>query len=116
MNRDKDKIITNILDNKLGLSSEEKGWLAKYIKPPQYPITVDVLNSKMSEKFGDKNRKRDIKHYLKHDANYSYKKGSSMLYAGATRQNILLQSIYSSCMIGDISKWNYLVNIDEASF
>ena len=39
-----------------------------------------------------------------------------MLYAGASKQNILLQSIYSSYMLGKVSRGNYLVNIDEASF
>ena len=39
-----------------------------------------------------------------------------MLYAGATRQNLLLQSIYSSSMLEDISKGSNFVNIDEANF
>ena len=111
-----ERLKVNIFENPLQLNHDEKNWLNDNILPPQYPIKIDQLNVKMSELFGEKNRKREIKYYIKHKANYSYKKGSSMLYAGASKQNILLQSIYSSYMLGKVSRGNYLVNIDEASF
>ena len=38
-----------------------------------------------------------------------------MLYAGATKLKSLIESKYSLCRIGEISKLNYLINKDEAS-
>ena len=56
LNMDKKKRCLNIFENKYNLRDDEKNWLVKYIEPPQYPITVDSLNAKMSELFSEKNR------------------------------------------------------------
>ena len=47
---------------------------------------------------------------------YSYKKGSPMLKAGANQNNLILQSIFSSRVLLDITQGKYIFNIDEATF
>ena len=45
------------------------------MKPLQKPLTIDIINNEITKSFDSKNRKRDIKAYLKKSLNYSYKKG-----------------------------------------
>ena len=106
----------NILDDSLGLNQYERDWIKANIKPPQYPTNISKLDDKLSNIFGFKNRKRDIKLYLKDYMKYSYKKGSSMLKTGANENNLILQSIFSSRVLLDITQGKYIFNIDEASF
>ena len=44
---------------------EENKWIIENIKPPWYPLTIEKLNTKMSKIFEIKDRRRDIKHFLK---------------------------------------------------
>ena len=106
----------NILDDSLGLNQYERDWIKANIKPPQYPTNVSKLDDKLLNIFGFKNKKRDIKLYLKDYMKYSYKKGSSMLKTGANKNNLILQSIFSSRVLLDITQGKYIFNIDEASF
>ena len=106
----------NILDDSLGLNQYERDWIKANIKPPQYPTNISKLDDTLSNIFGFKNRKRDIKLYLKDYMKYSYKKGSSMLKTGANENNLILQSIFSSRVLLDITQGKYIFNIDEASF
>ena len=61
------------LSNKLNY--EEKQLIKELVKLPQKPLTIDMINNEITKSFGAKNRKRDIKAYLKKSLNYSYKKG-----------------------------------------
>ena len=70
----------------------------------------------MIENFGNKNRKRDIKYFLKNKLNFSYKRGSSKPKAFSSNRNKLFQVIYSSKILRNINNDKYLINIDEASF
>ena len=99
-----------------GLNKKEQDWIILNIIPPQYPLTINNLNQRMSNIFGQKERKRDIKKFLKENMRYSYKKGSSMLKQGFSNRNLMQQSIFSSRVLLDILKGKYLINIDEASF
>ena len=106
----------NVFDWPIGLSQNEIKWLKLNIIPPQYPLTINKLDSKMSEVFYTKNRKQKIKFYLKRQMKYSYKKGSSMLKIGSNERNLVQQSIFSSRALLDICKGKYFINIDESSF
>ena len=70
----------------------------------------------MNDIFCPKNRKRDIKNYLKNELNLSYKKGSSTTKSGASEHTKLLQSIFSANILDQIYDNKYLVSIDEAWF
>ena len=70
----------------------------------------------MNDIFCPKNRKRDIKNYLKNKLNLSYKKGSSTTKSGDSEHTKLLQSIFSDNILDQIYDNKYLVSIDEAWF
>ena len=99
----------NVFDWPIGLSQNEIKWLKLNIIPPQYPLTINKLDSKMSEVFYTRNRKQKIKFYLKRQMKYSYKKGSSMLKIGSNERNLVQQSIFSSRALLDICKENTLL-------
>ena len=50
----------------------------------------------MSEFFPVKNRKRDIKRFLKQEIKFSYKRGGSKIINGVSERNKLQQSLFSS--------------------
>ena len=54
------------------------------MKPPQKPLTINIINIEITKSFGSNNRKRDIKAYLKKSLNYSYEKGGATTLKGAT--------------------------------
>ena len=112
----KTKVKVNLISNYKKLSKEEENWLMINTTPPQPPLTIEKLNLKMNEIYGFKERKRDIKFYLKTKLNFSYKKGSSKPPPFVNTGNKLFQVIYSSKMLKNINSDKILVNIDEASF
>ena len=84
--------------------------------PPQTPLTIDKLNLKMIENFGDKDQKRDIKYFLNNKLNFSYRRKNFKPKAFSSNRNKSFQVIYSSKMLRNINNDKYLINIDEASF
>ena len=40
-------------------------FIGEYMWPPQIPLTINSINKEIGEVFGSKDRKRDIKLYLK---------------------------------------------------
>ena len=106
----------NIMNCNDNLSKEDKNWIQENIRPPKPPITIEKLNNKMSALFPERNRKRDIKKFLKCDMRFSYKKGSSKVINWLTSKNEVFQSIFSSRCWSKILEGKYLINIDEASF
>ena len=107
---------THCIKDEGNLNIEEKNFIINNVSPPQPPITIDGLDSKMSNVFQSKNRKRDIKLFLKKEMNYSYKNGGSKIINASTQRNTILQSIFSSRWLANILDGKYFVNIDEASF
>ena len=47
------------------LNYEEKQLIKELVKPPPKPLTIDIINNEITKSFCSKNRKRDIKAYLK---------------------------------------------------
>ena len=70
---------THCIKDEGNLNIEEKNFIVNNVSPLQPLITIDGLDSKMSNVFQSKNRKRDIKLLLKKEMNYSYKKGGSKI-------------------------------------
>ena len=70
----------------------------------------------MCEVFSIKDRKREIKFFLKKVMNYSYKRGGSKVINWETKQSKIYQSIYSSRCLTKLLEEKYMINIDEASF
>ena len=102
------------LSNKLNY--EEKQLIKELVKPPQKPLTIDIINNEITKSFGAKNRKRDIKSYLKKSLNYSYKKGGATTFKGATERALYFQSIFSSKILCEIMNNKLIINIDEWVF
>ena len=98
------------------LNSEERQFVTDYVRPPQLPWTIQSINDRLNHNFGVKNRKRDIKEYLKNSLKYSYKKGGSTTYKGASEKTKYLQSIFSSKLLREILNDKLIINIDEWSF
>ena len=48
------------IDSLNHLNPYEKEYIIKAITPPQYPITIEKLDQSLSNKFGERNRKRQI--------------------------------------------------------
>ena len=114
LNSESEKI--NILYDNEGLNNEERRWIEKQIIPPQAPLTIEKLNKNMCEVFSIKDRKREIKFFLKKVMNYSYKRGGSKVINWETKQSKIYQSIYSSRCLTKLLEEKYMINIDEASF
>ena len=102
--------------NKNKLNNQEKLWIVNNVQPPKPPLTICKLNWKMSQFFEKKDRRREIKCFLKDELNYTYKKGSATTISGASQYTKLLQSIFSSRILWKLYDNNLLINIDEASF
>ena len=83
------------------------------MKPHQKPLTTDIINNEITKSFGSKNRKRDIKAYLKKSLNYSYKKGRATTFKGATERAHYFQSIFSSKILCEIMNDKLIINVDE---
>ena len=99
------------LSNKLNY--EEKQLNKELVKSLQKPLTIDIINNEITKSFGPKNRKRDIKEYLKKSLNYSYKKGGAITLKGATEKSLYFQSIFSSKILSEIMNDKLIINIDE---
>ena len=98
------------------LNEDERKWIRDNTFPPQPPLTVAKINNDMNETFGIRDRRREIKRYLKNDMKFSYKKGNSTTLKGGSLQILLMQSIFSSRILSQIYQDRYLISIDEASF
>ena len=61
------------------------------MRPPQIPLTINSTNEETEKVFGSKDRKRDIKLYLKYWLNYSYKKGGADTLKGESLRTKYLQ-------------------------
>ena len=105
----------NRVSNK-NLSQDEKIFVREYIKPPQLPLTISNINEELSRNFGVKNRKREIKDYIKTNLNYSYKRGGSTTFKGESERIKYQQSIFSSRLLIEILNRKLIINIDECSF
>ena len=105
------------LDQKYGcLNAEEQNFIKTYVQPPQIPLTIQRIGSELDNLFGVKDRKRDIKYFLKNQINYSYKKGSSTTLRGGSKIIKYQQSIFSSRVLADILNNKLIINIDECVF
>ena len=62
---------TIFLANQSKLSLKEIKFIGEYVRPPQIPLTINSINEEIGKVFGSKDRKRDIKLYLKNWLNYS---------------------------------------------
>ena len=51
--------------------------IKSWVRPPQYPLTLDKIWLSINNKIGISVNKRKVKELLKNSLNYSYKKGSS---------------------------------------
>ena len=56
------------------LNNTEKNYIKAYIEPPQIPLTVQNIDNELGKKFWVRERKREIKRYLKFDLKYSFEK------------------------------------------
>ena len=106
----------NAISSDYKFDREEETWIKKNVIPPQLPLTIAKLNKEMSEIFPVKNRKRDIKRFLKQEMKFSYKRGGSKIINGVSERNKLQQSLFSSRILSKILNTKLLINIDEASF
>ena len=86
------------------------------MKPPQKPLSIDFINSEITKSFGAKNRKRDIKAYLKKSLNYSYIKGGATTLKGATEKVLYFQSIFSSKILCEIMSDKLIIIVGEWEF
>ena len=86
------------------------------MEPPQKPLTINIINNEITKSFGSKNRKRDIKTYLKKSLNYSYKKGGATTLKGATEKALYFQFIFSSKILCEIMRDKMIINVDEWVF
>ena len=103
-------------DESTNLNTEEQEFIREYVIPPQIPLTIWKLNDQLNAKFELKDRKRDIKLFLKNLLNYSYKKGGSTTIKGGSLQIKIAQSIFSAKILQLIYKDYLIINIDECSF
>ena len=105
-----------IVLNSKTMELDEYRFVKEYVQPPQIPLTIETINNKLNHNFGVRNRKRDIKKYLKDSLNYSYKKGGATTYSGANERSKYLQSIFSSRVLTEILNDKLIINIDEWVF
>ena len=91
-------------------------FIEEFVRPPQIPLTINCINEVLNKGFESKCRKRDIKLYLKHWINYSYKKGGSSTLKGGNLRTQYLQWIFSSRTITLVLENKLLINIDEWIF
>ena len=61
--RNQFSIKTHCIKDEGNLNIEEKNFIINNVSPPQPPITIDGIDSKMSNVFQSKNIKRDIKFF-----------------------------------------------------
>ena len=59
------------------LSIEEQHWIRDFVKPPKYPLNINLISDWLRNQFGVLHKKRVIKSYLKNVLNYSFKKRKS---------------------------------------
>ena len=104
------------MNKEFKLSQEERRFIRTYSKPPQIPLTIKSINELLNKKFWEKERKRDIKNYLKSELNYSYKKGGSTTYKGGSKEILYQKSIFSSRLLVQILEKKLIINIDESVF
>ena len=83
------------------------------MKPPQKPLTIDIINNEITKSFGYKNRKKDIKAYLKKSLNYSYKKEGVTTLKGSTEKALYFKSIFSSKILCEIMNDKLIINVSE---
>ena len=98
------------------LNKEERKFIKEYVQTPQFPLTLQSINNELNQKFWEKERKRDIKNYLKSELKYTYKKGSSTTSKSGSDSIKYQQSIFSARILQEIISNKILINIDECSF
>ena len=98
------------------LNKEEKLMIKEFIRPPQIPLTIKIINDEISKWFGAKDRRRDIKEYLKKSLKYSYKKKGATTFKGGSERTKYLQSIFSSKILNEIMSDKLIISVDEWVF
>ena len=109
------KLNVSMLKNSI-LLNEEKDFIKEYVKPPQNPLTIKIINLLLNKKIDVRDRKRDIRNMLKDEFLYSFKKGGSTTIKGGSDITSIQQSIFSSRMLKMICDDYLIINIDECSF
>ena len=105
----------NCIDS-IKLNKEEKLMIKEFIRPPQIPLTIKSINDEISKCFGEKDRRRYIKEYLKKSLKYSYKKGGATTFKGGSERTKYLQSIFSSKILNEIMSDKLINSVDEWVF
>ena len=106
----------NIYKDIFGLNKNEMNLISEYIKPPKAPLTIKNILNMWNSSVKNEIKAKDISNFIKKNLNYSYKKGSSTSFRGASRKIHLQQKIFSWRMLKNILMKKYIVNIDESSF
>ena len=102
--------------NRSKLSLKQKQWIDEYVRPPTYPTTLSQIINKLELEFKTPAKKRDVKAYLKKEANFSFKKGSLRHSNSVLEKNLLFQVLFNCNFLSQILDSKYLFNIDECCF
>ena len=83
---------------------------------PQNRLQLIIFRARLRENFGRIPSRRQTIKYLNKDLKYSFKKGSSRSVLSKNLQLEYIQTIFAWRILEFISKGDYIINVDEASF
>ena len=86
------------------------------VEPPTTPLTIKWILDRWCSIDNTYIKQKNIANYLKRHLNYSFKKGSSTTYKGASNKVMLQQSIFAWRILSRVLSNKYIINIDESSF
>ena len=98
------------------LTEQAEEVLRIYIKPPQRPITIEMIKKMIYEQTGEDYGKHCITKFIKNKLKYCFKKGSSRPPQYADDKTQLIKYLYWTEFLSMTLKGDIIINIDESSF
>ena len=98
------------------MTDEEKKYIKFLVTPPRPPLTIKLINEKLSNVFGQRDRAKKIRQFMKSDMRYSFKKGSSRPFKVLSPKSDIMNGIFWWKLLSLICRDALIINIDESSF
>ena len=108
--------ISRKITNDYRIILEEEELIMKWLNPPQKPITITRIKSKIKEELGVKYKIHLLRAYVRNKLRFRFKKGCSRLLKYTTQSIAKSKFIFWTNLLRQILNENLILNIDESSF
>ena len=108
--------ISTKIANDYGINLEAEELIKKWLNPPQKPITIARIKSKIKEELGVEYKIHQLRAYVRNKLRFRFKKGCSRPPKYTTPSIAKSKFIFWTDLLRHILNGDLIFNIDESSF